>query len=218
MSETMARIRVVEKQIAQAAQGRPVRLLAVSKGQSPDRIREAYAAGLRDFGENYVQELQKKQQALKDLPDLRWHFIGHIQSNKIKALADVAGVHSLAEMRHAHALSELRRHAPVEVFLQVALEASAERSGVPVNEVVERYRQIGQLPGLRLVGLMTVLPLGSQTGIWFSQMKDLQKALMERGFGHVLLNMGMSQDFEEAIRSGADWVRIGSLVFGPRSV
>lgn len=218
MSETMARIRVVEKQIAQAAQGRPVRLLAVSKGQSPDRIREAYAAGLRDFGENYVQELQKKQQALKDLPDLRWHFIGHIQSNKIKALADVAAVHSLAEMRHAHALSELRRHAPVEVFLQVALEASAERSGVPVNEVVERYRQIGQLPGLRLVGLMTVLPLGSQTGIWFSQMKDLQKALMERGFGHVLLNMGMSQDFEEAIRSGADWVRIGSLVFGPRSV
>lgn len=195
-----------------------VRLVAVSKGQSAEKILEAYALGVRDFGENYAIEMARKSDELKSkAPDIRWHYMGRIQSNKMREIANASWIHSLGELRHANMLSEMESES--SVLLQVNLGGEQNRSGVAESEVVERYRQIRELPDLKLCGLMTIAPLheGVEPAHWFRKMADLKKHV-EDELGAIVpeLSMGMSADFEQAIVCGATMIRVGTLLFGER--
>ncbi len=196
-----------------------VTLLAVSKGQSAERIRAAHQAGLRHFGESYLQEALPKQAVLADL-DLCWHFIGSLQANKSRAVArHFDWLHSLDRLSLAQRLDAQRPAAlpPLNVLIQVNFEGAAGRGGVPPAELPRLAEQIGQLPRLRLRGLMT-LPLRGEALLPhpFEQLAELLRQL--NGSGHQLdaLSMGMSDDFEAAIIAGANWIRIGTALFGQR--
>lgn len=202
--------------------GRPfesVKIVAVSKGQPVEKIVEAYELGVRDFGENYAPEMSKKMLALKDqCPEISWHFLGHIQSNKMRAIAATTWIHSLSEYSHAKLLSELTVDRK-KALLQVNLGEEANRSGVLQSEMFERYRQISELDHIDLCGLMTIAPLheGVDPKFWFRKMQVLRKDLADRlGREVPELSMGMSADFEDAILCGATWVRVGTLLFGER--
>lgn len=181
-------------------------LLAVSKGRSLERIRALYAQGQRDFGENYAEELAQKQEALKtDCPGIKWHFIGQIQSNKIKLIAKADYVHSLASFKHAKLLAENTPHEILPVFIQVNLSGESHRGGVLVSELPELVKSIQTLPKLQLIGLMTILPINTKhpPSYWFAQMQALKHP------DYPELSMGMSADYEQAIAHGATWIRLG---------
>ena len=206
------------------AAGRPpgsVRLLAVSKRQPVASIREAVAAGQRDFGENYVQEGLDKIAAVAD-PDLRWHFIGHLQSNKTRAVAEhFDWVHTIDSPRVARRLSAQRpaSMAPLNVCLQVNIDGEASKAGVAPDDVADLAAACADLPGIRLRGLMclpAVRPPGDAQREPFAALRRLQAALCNDGLALDTLSMGMSGDFEAAIAEGATIVRIGTAVFGPR--
>jgi hypothetical protein len=224
MSTIASNIAKVAERIAAAAQaaGREpdaVKLLAVSKTQPAEAIREACAAGLRDFGENYLQEALDKQAHLADLP-LHWHFIGPIQSNKTKAIAEhFDWVHSVDRLKIAQRLSDQRpAHLPVlNICLQVNVSGEASKSGCAPAEVAELARVIAGLPRLCLRGLMAIPePTDDVTEqhVAFARLRDLQQGL---GLDLDTLSMGMSQDLEAAIAEGATWVRIGTALFGARN-
>jgi len=148
-------------------------------------------------------------------PQIRWHFIGHIQSNKLKLISPAQWIHSLSEVRHASALLEGQS----KTLMQVNLDAQDNRSGVIGADAVTRYTNLKQLLGDRLCGLMTIAPQhgGVEPRVWFKQMKDLQAELEEKtGQGVPELSMGMSADFEDAIAFGATFIRVGTLLFGER--
>lgn len=204
--------------------GRPVdavKVVAVSKGQPAEKIVEAYELGIRDFGENYAPEMSQKMLALKEqCPDISWHFIGHIQSNKMRAISEATWIHSLSEYSHAKLLSELTADRK-RTLLQVNLGEESNRSGVLQSELFERYKQISELENIDLCGLMTILPLqeGVAPKVWFSKMQLLRSELAQ-GLDRDVpeLSMGMSADFEEAILYGATWIRVGTLLFGERRI
>lgn len=214
----MSRIREAER-----LSGRPrgsVGLVAVTKGQSADTLRQAYDCGIRDFGENYVSEALDKMAALKDLPDLVWHFIGPIQSNKARQIAETfSWVHSVDRFKVAGRLNEFRPEnlPPLEVCIQVNVSGEASKSGVAVDQLAELADEIRWLHRLRLRGLMAI-PAPSKGGN--SDPRDAFRALremMERlPTGLDTLSMGMSDDFETAISEGATKVRVGTLLFGSR--
>lgn len=190
--------------------GRPrssVHLLAVSKGQSPQKIQDLYALGQRDFGENYAEELSTKMRVLKEVC---WHFIGQIQSNKIKQIAQAHWVHSLASLKHAKLLAEHTPHERLKVFLQVNLSAEPRRGGVLSADLHALAQAVMQIPKLELKGLMAILPLHPKypPAYWFQLMQSLQKPQ------YLELSMGMSDDFEEAIAHEATWIRLGVALFG----
>ncbi len=205
---------------AQAAQRDPasVGLLAVSKTQPAEAIREAWAAGLHDFGENYLQEALDKQGQLADLP-LRWHFIGPIQSNKTRAIAEhFDWVHSVDRLKIAQRLSEQRADSlpPLNVCLQVNVSGEASKSGCAPQDVAALAQAIAALPRLRLRGLMAIpepTDDPAEQRAAFARLRDLQQGL---ALGLDTLSMGMSQDLEPAIAEGATWVRIGTALFGAR--
>jgi pyridoxal phosphate enzyme (YggS family) len=197
-----------------------VRILAVSKGHGIDAILEAYSLGVRDFGENYAAEMAQKIEALQtQCPEIRWHYIGHIQSNKLRLITGASWIHSLSEITHAQGLSAFKTNP--HVLLQVNLGGEEKRSGVLEKDLLERYLAIRALPHFHLCGLMTIAPqhVGVATGVWFKKMQELRSGL-EQKIGQALpeLSMGMSADFEEAIQFGATWVRVGTLLFGEREV
>lgn len=230
MTKLAANLEEVRARIALAAQsvGRDpgsVTLVAVSKTRSAEEIAAAYAAGARDFGENYVQELVGKSTALRDLADLRWHFIGHLQRNKAKAVAGLCTlIHSVDSLRLAEALSAraeaVGRVQPI--LLQVDLAGEATKSGCPVSELDELVAGVMNLAGLDWQGLMTITPLVADPEAarpYYRALAAVAERLRAQGVapGHLRhLSMGMSNDYEVAITEGATLVRVGTALFGPR--
>ena len=201
-----------------------VRLVAASKNVPPDRIRQAYEAGVRDFGENRVQEAGAKRPALADLT-VNWHLIGHLQSNKAKAARELFHwVESLDSFRVAE---KLHHAAPcsgdrLTALIEVNLGGEPAKSGVPESEVLDLARRIGELETLDLRGLMLVPPYfedPERSRAFFSRLRELAKVVNSAGLPNVRmdeLSMGMSHDFETAIEEGATIVRVGTAIFGPR--
>jgi pyridoxal phosphate enzyme (YggS family) len=199
-----------------------VRLLAVSKTFPAEAVREAYVAGQTAFGENYLQEALDKMNILRDLP-LEWHFIGPIQSNKTRAIAEnFAWVHSVDRFKIAERLSAQRplELLPLNICLQVNVSGEKSKSGVAPDEVAQLAREIAGLPHLKLRGLMTIpSPANGETTqrMPFAQMQKLLGQLNMQGMALDTLSMGMSHDYPAAILEGATIVRIGTAIFGSRN-
>lgn len=230
MSEVVEGLARVRERVARAARSASrdpssVRLVAVSKTKPTEAIREAYAAGQRDFGENYAQELSEKADALRDLTELRWHFIGHLQSNKAKVVAPVAHlVHTVDSTSLARELGKRvgsqpgagREHGKLAVLVEVNVSGEEQKHGVRPADLPALLDRVSAEPDLVLRGLMTMPP------------HDLEQA--KRAFEGLVslrdqnggvarlpeLSMGMSEDLEVAIACGATIVRVGTAIFGGR--
>jgi pyridoxal phosphate enzyme (YggS family) len=198
-----------------------ITLVAVTKSQPAEVIRAAATLGVTEFGENYVREAAEKIEFLRDLP-LNWHFIGAIQANKTRAIAaQFAWVHSVDRLSVARRLSEQRPfHAPLlNVCIQVALVAEANKSGVLPAELPAVAEALAALPRIRLRGLMCLPPPEPQVALQrevFARLRRLLEGLNADGLRLDTLSMGMSGDFEAAIAEGATHVRIGTALFGQR--
>ncbi len=226
MTKITENLQLVRQRIRRAAEaaGRDpesIRLLAVSKRHPVSAIREALAAGQRDFGENYVQEALAKIEALQGT-DIRWHFIGALQSNKTESVATrFHWMHTLAREKIALRLSEQRPAGmrPLQVCLQVRIGDDPGKSGMDKREIAELAGRVSTLPGLRLRGLMCMPPWSDQPAVqrrYFSELRQCFEAVC--GAGHKLdtLSMGMTGDLEAAIAEGSTCLRIGTAIFGPR--
>ncbi len=208
-------------QTATQAAHRPensVQLLAVSKTKPAEALREAYAAGLRDFGENYLQEALGKQLELADLP-LIWHFIGPIQSNKTRAIAEhFDWVHSVDRLKIAQRLSEQRpaELPPLNICIQVNVSGEASKSGCTPDDLPALAAVISTLPRLKLRGLMAIPEPTDDRAEQDAAFAAVQKLQASLDLPLDTLSMGMSHDLESAIAQGATWVRIGTALFGAR--
>lgn len=223
-------VQQVSALIAEAARGvgrdpASVLLLAVSKTFGPDAVIEAAEAGQRAFGENYLQEALDKQQSVQTLrPDLalEWHFIGPIQSNKTRPLAEhFAWAHAVDREKIARRLSEQRppNLPPLNICLQVNVSGEDSKSGIAPTEVLALARAVTTLPGLRLRGLMAIPEPAEDVESQrkpFALLRALQQQLTEAGIPTDTLSMGMSADMDAAIAEGATIVRIGTAIFGKR--
>jgi len=198
-----------------------IRLLAVSKRHPLAAVQEALAAGQTDFGENFVQEGVGKIEALGETP-ARWHFIGHLQSNKTAlAAANFAWVHSVDRFKIARRLSEQRPyHAPpLNLCIQVSLADESAKSGASPDGLHALAQAIHELPRIRLRGLMAIPPPSPEVDVqrgYFRQLRELLDELIAAGLELDTLSMGMSADLEAAIAEGATIVRVGTALFGPR--
>ncbi|PMY35530.1 YggS family pyridoxal phosphate-dependent enzyme [Pseudomonas sp. GW456-L14] len=227
MSTIADNIALVSARIRAAAQASQrdessIHLLAVSKTKPAAALREAYAAGLRDFGENYLQEALGKQAELGDLP-LSWHFIGPIQSNKTRAIAEnFAWVHSVDRLKIAQRLSEQRPAdlPPLNICIQVNVSGEASKSGCTPADLPALASAISALPRLQLRGLMAIPEPTEDRAAQdaaFAAVRNLNDNLRESlDLPTDTLSMGMSHDLEAAIAQGATWVRIGTALFGAR--
>ena len=220
IAENIAKVGARIREAAQASQRNPldIGLLAVSKTKPAAAIREAYAAGLRDFGENYLQEALDKQAELADL-DLCWHFIGPIQSNKTRPIAEhFAWVHSVDRLKIAQRLSDQRptQLPPLNICLQVNVSGEASKSGCSPEQLPVLAEAVAALPNLRLRGLMAIPEPTEDVAAQHAAFARLRQLRDELGLGLDCLSMGMSHDLEAAIAEGATWVRIGTALFGAR--
>ena len=231
MNEIESHLAAIRSRIAAAAAaaGRTatdVSLLAVSKTFGPDHVRAAYAAGQRDFGENKVQEALQKQEATADLA-IRWHLIGHLQSNKAKkaapAFAAIHSVDSVELLRRIDAAAVEAGSAP-DVYIQVDLAGEDTKFGAPEAEAGAIARAAASCRAARLKGLMLLPPWFDDPELarpYFRRLRGLRDRLIEEGIDAALLHelsMGMSHDFEVAIQEGATLVRVGTAIFGKRIV
>ncbi len=198
-----------------------ISLLAVSKTFTPDALREAFHAGQTCFAESYVQEALDKIAALQDLP-IEWHYIGPIQSNKTRVIAENFGwVHSVDRLKIAERLSVQRpaHLPPLQICLQVNISQEASKSGVALSEADALAHAIAKLPNLKLRGLMAVpapsVDVAAQR-LPFAQLRKLRDQLNQQGLQLDTLSMGMSHDFAAAITEGSTIVRIGTAIFGGR--
>ena len=225
------RLTEVRARIARAARsaGRDpssVTLVAVSKTFPAAAIREAYAAGQRNFGENRVQEALQKIEAIADL-DIRWHLLGHLQTNKARkaapAFAVIQGIDSVELLRKLDAAAAEAGAAP-EFLIQVDLAREATKFGIPAAEVPQLFDAAAGCRAGRVVGLMTLPPapeIPEDARPWFRQLRDLREGWLAAGVPAMMLrelSMGMSGDFEVAVEEGATIVRVGSAIFGERDV
>ncbi len=199
-----------------------VQLLAVSKTLGPDAVRQAYAAGQREFGENYIQEGVEKMALLGDLPGLVWHMIGPIQSNKTRVVAEnFAWVHSVDRLKTAERLSAQRpaHLAPLQVCIQVNIDGGLNKSGIAPDQAALLANAVAQLPGLQLRGIMVIpeptTDLVAARAI-FQRAKDLFGAIQHQHIGVDTLSMGMSADMPLAVAAGSTMVRVGTAIFGQR--
>jgi PLP dependent protein len=231
VAENIARIR---ERIAQAAQraGRSedeITLMAVSKTFPPERIREAYAAGLRVFGENRVQEFAGKSEAVRDLIGTEWHLIGHLQSNKATKAAELfAAIDSVDSVKLAEKLNAAAEKfgKKLDISIEVNVGGEEAKSGVDPNsnELEALLNTAPRLPHLRLHGLMTIPPFtedpqGSRPH--FRQLRELRDRVAARRLPNISMNtlsMGMSHDFEVGIEEGSTCVRVGTGIFGGRKL
>ncbi|SDA81194.1 hypothetical protein SAMN03159443_03301 [Pseudomonas sp. NFACC15-1] len=216
IAQVSSRIRTAE-QTAQRTEG-SVQLLAVSKTKPAQALREAYAAGLRDFGENYLQEALGKQVELTDLP-LIWHFIGPIQSNKTRAIAEhFDWVHSVDRLKIAQRLSEQRpaELPPLNICIQVNVSGEASKSGCTPADLPALASAINALPRLKLRGLMAIPEPTEERAAQDAAFAAVQRLQASLALPLDTLSMGMSHDLESAIAQGATWVRIGTALFGAR--
>jgi pyridoxal phosphate enzyme (YggS family) len=219
MESLEERLLVVRQRIARAA-GRAHRdptsilLLAVTKIFPASAIREAYQLGLRDFGENYVQEFDSKAPAVADLAGARFHFIGHLQSNKTRRAAELFhAIQTVDSAKIARRLDEAGR--PLDIMLEVKLSGEDAKSGAGPADLPELIAAVRQCPHLRLTGLMTMPPWSDDP----EAPREIFRRLRQLGQLHGLpqLSMGMSHDLETAIEEGSTCVRIGTALFGKRT-
>lgn len=223
----MEKIESIAERIEKISSGLPesVRLIAVSKQVSAEAIREAYAAGIRDFGENRVQEAIEKQEQLQDLTDITWHLIGHLQSNKAaKALEKFQWIHSVDSLKLAQRLDRLAGElscGPL-ICLQVKILPDPDKFGWSVEELMADLTELNKCQHLKIRGLMTILPQGlndSQTLEGFKGLRQLSEQINEQNWSDIKieqLSMGMSQDYHLAIGAGATMIRLGRTLFGER--
>jgi pyridoxal phosphate enzyme (YggS family) len=218
----------VESRIAEAAAraGRKrsdILLVAVTKKFPATVIREAYSLGLRDFGENYLQEFDAKRVELADCPGARYHFIGHLQSNKTKKAAEIFQViHTVDSAKIARRLNDdlgsrgslPTGHPGIEVLIEVKLSTEPAKAGAAPGDVPALVEAIQGCPHLRLLGLMTMPPWSEEAERSRPYFARLRELAAENGLQH--LSMGMSHDLEVAIEEGATIVRVGTALFGPR--
>ncbi len=227
MTAIASNLQAVNHIIAQALRtvqrrGDDVKLLAVSKAFPAAAVREAYQAGLSTFGESYVQEALDKIETLRDLP-LQWHFIGPIQSNKTRAIAQhFSWVHSVDRLNIAERLSAQRpaNLLPLNVCIQVNLSGEESKSGVAPEQLAELAQSVALLPHIELRGLMTIPAPASKLAaqrVPFARLRELLQALNDQGLELDTLSMGMSHDIEAAVLEGATIVRVGTAIFGERN-
>jgi len=223
IAERLARVRERVDYAARLAGREPqdVRLVAVSKKAPPEAIREAYEAGQRLFGENYAQEFATKSDALADLTDIEWHFIGHLQSNKARLVAPRArAVHTVDTGGLARELArrvEAAGRAPLDVLIEVNVGGEPQKHGIVASDLEEVLGQVRSFSALSVRGLMTMPPEGDldtarnvfETLVSLRNLHGGPAELPE-------LSMGMSGDFEVAIAAGATIVRVGTAIFGAR--
>lgn len=202
-------------------------LMAVSKTVEPERIKEVYAAGLRVFGENRVQEFEGKSAALSDLKNAEWHLIGHLQSNKAKKAAELFhAIDSVDSLRLAEKLNQAATEAgkKVEVLIEIKVGQEESKAGIPLDspELEDLLRAAPKLANLQIRGLMTVPPFTEDpegARPYFRLLRDLRDQIAARkqpGIQMDVLSMGMSHDFEVAIEEGSTCVRVGTAIFGAR--
>jgi pyridoxal phosphate enzyme (YggS family) len=227
------RLQLVRERIAAAAlrAGRDaggIRMIAVSKGQPAEAIQAAFTAGLREFGENYLEEAEPKIRLLD--PSITWHMIGHLQSRKARAAAQrFPWIHSIDSLALARRLSRFAADAgkTIAILLECNVTGEASKSGFPAEEsgswdgLIREWEQILPLPGLAVAGLMTMAPYSENPETSrpvFHRLRELRERV-RRDLPQVAwpeLSMGMSDDFEQAVEEGATMLRIGRAVFGPR--
>lgn len=202
-----------------------VRLIAVTKQVTIDLIREAYALGIRDFGENRVQEAEAKQEQLQDLPDITWHLIGHLQSNKARrAVEKFSWIHSLDSLALAQRLNQLAIELDLypKVCLQVKLLPDPTKTGWAVDELMSALPDLNELKALDIQGLMVIPPLNldpAKVLAVFQQARDLATHINQQNWPHLNLtelSMGMSGDYPLAVQAGSTMVRLGRVLFGDR--
>jgi PLP dependent protein len=203
-----------------------VKLMAVSKYISVDLMREAYAVGIRDFGESRIQEAQLKQQELADLPDLCWHLIGHLQGNKVrKAVQIFDWIHSVDSLKLVQQIDRVAAELETSpnICLQVKILPDPDKFGWTIPELLADLPEIDACQQIRIRGLMAIPPLGlnlAQTQEFFEQVRDLSLHINQQRRSHLQLSelsMGMSGDYLPAIAAGATIIRLGSIIFGERS-
>jgi PLP dependent protein len=234
------RERIERAAVAAGRRSSDVRLVAVSKLQSSQSMRAAYAEGVRDFGENYVQELVRKSDELADLPDLRFHLIGHLQTNKARSvIGRVSAVHSVDSVRLVEELGKralavqvpAAKRCPLAggldgaatarrlpVFIEVNVAGEGQKSGCAPEQAAAMLAAIREQPGLRAVGLMTVPPFFDDPKLsrpYFDRLRQLRDQIADSA-ALPELSMGMTLDLEQAIHAGATLVRVGTAIFGER--
>lgn len=204
-----------------------VRLIAVTKQVSHEAMREAYNAGIRDFGESRIQEAISKQQQLQDLPDITWHLIGSLQSNKAKKALEIFGwIHSLDSLKLAQRLDRLAQEMSCQpqVCLQVKLLSDSNKSGWSVPQLLADLPELNQCRNLQIRGLMSIPPL-ELTDLeilnFFEQTRELADKIRQQNWFYIQmqeLSMGMSEDYHLAVQAGATMVRLGRTLFGERQI
>ncbi|MBD1878172.1 MULTISPECIES: YggS family pyridoxal phosphate-dependent enzyme [unclassified Coleofasciculus] len=203
-----------------------VRLIAVTKQVSPEAMREAYAAGVRDFGESRISEAELKQAQLQDLPDITWHLIGHLQSNKArKALEQFQWIHSIDSLKLAQRLNELALELSRSPFicLQVKLLPDPNKYGWTVPQLLADLPALNECYNLQIQGLMTIPPFdlkASEILSVFDRTRKLADEIRQQNWSNIQmqqLSMGMSGDYPLAVQSGATMIRLGRILFGERA-
>lgn len=200
-----------------------VTLIAVSKTKPICDLREAYEAGVRDFGENKVQELLEKIPEMP--PDIRWHMIGHLQRNKVKYIIDkVSMIHSVDSLRLAEEISQeaLKKGVEADILIEVNVAGEESKFGVSPEDTIELVRQIAVLPSVHIRGLMTIAPFTEdpeENRHFFQKLKQLSVDIEGKNIDNVnmsVLSMGMTGDYSVAVEEGASMVRVGTGIFGQR--
>ena len=201
-----------------------VTLIAVSKTKPVEMLKELYDNGIRDFGENYVQELAGQMEVLPD--DIRWHMIGHLQTNKIKYIIDkVYMIHSVDSVHLAQAIGKeaVKRNLKVKILLEVNVAGEDTKFGFTPDNLLENYKEIIKIEGIEVLGLMTSAPYvedPEENRQYFVQLKALMVDLQNKGMynnSRYFLSMGMTCDYTVAIEEGAGFVRVGTAIFGARN-
>ena len=222
MTEITEHLRDIVERVARASalapRAKSVTIVAVSKQKTSSDIAEAFRAGQRDFGESYAQEAAPKIDALRGL-DITWHFIGAVQANKTRIVAEnFQWVHTVDRAKIAARLNEQRPHyaPPLNVLIQVNQAREPQKRGVGEDEILPLAHEIAVLTHLRLRGLMTIPPASGDAAHWFRELAATLDRLRAAGLDVDTLSMGMSSDFEQAIAAGSTCVRIGTAIFGAR--
>lgn len=200
-----------------------VTLIAVSKTKPVSLIEEAYACGCRDFGENKVQELCDKYDVLPK--DIRWHLIGHLQRNKVKYVVGKSYlIHSVDSLRLAEEIQKEaeKKQTDVDILIEVNMAGEESKFGVTPEETLSLVQEVSKLPNVHIKGLMTIAPIvenPSDNAIHFGNLKQLSVDIRGKNIDNVnmdVLSMGMSGDYEQAVKDGATYVRVGTAIFGER--
>ena len=221
LSERVADVQArIAESVARGGHGQHVTIVAVTKTHGPEAARAAYEAGLHDVGENKVQEALKKMAAV-DVP-VRWHLIGHLQRNKVKALEQFVLLHSLDSARLADTVCEfgIARGRAVDALVELNLSGEDSKGGYTLSELLPEAERLVSLSGVRIRGVMTMASFTateSELHRTFAEAREARDILIEAGHPAEELSMGMSNDYEIAVEEGATIVRLGTTLFGARA-